>query len=65
MNENFSDDLKKAIEEGFVILDEKHHFAIVGANAAMPDSAEGILLLLHKRLGLTAELTLRHGYTVL
>lgn len=26
MNENFTDDLKKAIEEGFVILDEKNHY---------------------------------------
>jgi hypothetical protein len=66
MSDQFSDDLKQAIEEGFVVIDERTQTALVGANiASLPDTAEGILLLMRKISGLRAELSIRHGYTVL
>ena len=66
MNEQFSDELKAAIADGFVLLDQKNRIAIVGANiTSLPDTAEGILALLQRKMGLQAELTMRHGYTVI
>jgi hypothetical protein len=66
MNNEFSEDLREAIVEGFVLLDEPNRRAFVGANVtALPAAAEDVLLLLRKRLGLSAELSMRHGYTVL
>jgi hypothetical protein len=66
MNEQFSDELKQAIKEGFVLINEPHGVAVVGANVSkIPETAEGILLLIRKSLGLRAELQSRHGYTVL
>jgi hypothetical protein len=66
MNEKFSVELKKAIEEGFVLIDESRRIAVVAANiTTLPEAAEDILLLLRRSLGLRAELTARHGYTVI
>lgn len=66
MNEQFSDELKQAIEEGFVVIDEQNRIAVVAANVSeLPKTAEGLLLLLRRAMGLRAELTTRHGYTVI
>ena len=66
MNDQFSDELKQAIEEGFVVIDERTRMALVGGNVTrLPDTAEEILLLMRKLMGLRQELTIRHGYTVL
>ena len=66
MNDQFSDELKQAIEKGFVVIDERTRMALVGANVTrLPDTAEEILLLMRKLMGLRQELTIRHGYTVL
>lgn len=65
MSDQFSDELKKAIEKGFVIVDEQARTATVGADLAdYPDTAAGLLLLARDVSGHTAELTTRHGYTV-
>jgi len=40
MNDQFSDDLKKAIEESFVLIDQANRIAIVGANVSgLPDTS--------------------------
>ncbi len=66
MNEEFSDDLKQAIKDGFVVIDERTRTAIVGANVrSWPETAEGTLILIRRILGLRSELTMRHGYVVL
>ena len=66
MKDQFSDELKTAIVDGFVLLDEVNRIAIVGANiTSLPETAEGILALLRRKLGLEAELTMRQGYTVI
>lgn len=65
-NEQFSDDLKKAIEEGFVVIDDETRTAIVGANiTGLPDTLERLLLLIKYCQGLSHELTIRHGYMVI
>jgi len=62
----FSDELKQAIKEGFVVIDEQNRMAVVAANMSkLPDTAEGLLLLLRRSMGLRAELMTRHGYTVI
>ena len=66
MNEEFSEDLKAAVTDGFVIMDEQTRTAIVGANVTRwPDTVEGTLLLIRRILGLRSELTMRHGYVAL
>jgi hypothetical protein len=64
MKDQFTDELRTAIADGFVLLDRVRRIAIVGANmTSLPDTAEGILALLKRTMGLQAELTMRHGYT--
>ena len=64
-NDQFSDELKKAIEKGFAVVDEESRTARMGVNLdGYPRTAEGMLLLTRDVQGHTAELTKRHGYTV-
>lgn len=65
MSDQFSDELKKAIEKGFAVVDEQSRTARMGVNLdGYPRMVEGLLLLTRDVQGHTAELTKRHGYTV-
>jgi hypothetical protein len=56
MNEQFFEELKQAIKEGFVVVEEQNHIAVVAANISkLPDAADGLLLLLRRSMGLRAE----------
>jgi len=64
MNDQFSDDLKKAIEESFVLIDQANRIAIVGANVSgLADTSRKNSCSTAQ--GLRAELTMRHGYVVI
>lgn len=62
-DERFSEDLKKAIEEGFVLIDERSRTATVGEGRELPRAPEAILLHGKRVMGLRSELA-ELGYTL-
>ncbi|MDT5059980.1 MAG: hypothetical protein QOH63_439 [Acidobacteriota bacterium] len=64
-DDQFSNELKKAIEKGFAVVNKQTRTATIGANlAGYSRTIWGILLLVRDVQGHTSELTMRHGYTV-
>lgn len=55
-DERFPEDLRKVLEEGFVVIDEQNRTAKVGEGRELPQALEALLLHGKRVMGLRSEL---------